>query len=550
MNAGKPGTFFERISAFIFIGSQQAAIGLSLFFIVLFNKSFFIGAWNTFPIDSFSATLFALSLILLLWLLTLLLISCITLPYIFKPLSIFLLIAGSFAAYFMDTYGVFIDREMLRNAIETDADETMGLISFRLFAYVLILGILPSLLVIRARITWNKIWIELAKRLVTIIVTLIVSLLIIFSLSSYYASFFRNHKEVRILSNPLGFVYSAFSLVGESNKRPLKMDPISQGAFLGAGTTAQTKPVLLIFVIGETARAANFSLGGYERNTNPLLKKKDILYFNNFSSCGTSTAVSLPCMFSSLSRSDYSDNRAKSRHGLLDFMHTAGIDVFWRNNNSGCKGTCDRVAYETFDPAKTPGLCKGNNCFDEVLLQGLDDKVTGKNQVIVLHQKGSHGPEYDQRYPDAMRVFTPVCKTNQLQACTQEEVVNAYDNTIFYTDYFLDQVINWLIAKQDTHNTMMVYVSDHGESLGENGIYLHGLPYSIAPKFQTEVPFIFWGSNDFYRDRNLSRDCLSNLKAGSYSHDNLFHSLLGLLDVKTEYYESKLDIFAPCITPR
>lgn len=550
MKAGKPSTFSDRISALFFITSQQAAIGLSFFFIVLFNKSFFISAWNTLPIDSVSSTLFALSLILLLWLLTLLLISFFTFPHVFKPLSISLLIAGSCAAYFMDTYGVFIDREMLRNAMETDADESMGLMSVQLFAYVLILGVLPSLFVIKARIVWGNIWMELTKRVATIVVSLVVSLLIIFSLSSYYASFFRNHKEVRILSNPLGFVYSASSLIGESNRRPLEMDPISQGAFLGAGATGQTNPMLLILVIGETARAANFSLGGYERNTNPLLEKQDILYFNNFSSCGTATAVSLPCMFSSLSRSDYSDSKAKSRHGLLDFIHTAGIEVLWRNNNSGCKGTCDRVVYETFDPAKTPGLCKGNNCFDEVLLQGLSDKITGGNQVIVLHQKGSHGPEYDQRYPDAMRVFTPVCQTNQLQACTQEEVINAYDNTIVYTDYFLDQVINWLITKHDTHNTVMVYVSDHGESLGENGMYLHGLPYSIAPKFQTEVPFIFWGSSGFYRDRNLSRECLGNLITESYSHDNLFHSVLGLLDVKTEYYQSKLDIFAPCTNPR
>ena len=528
------------------VTSQQFIMGLSLFFVSFFNKAFFTGAVHLFTIDSLSAGFFVLSLAPLLWLLTLFAISFITMPKLLKPLSIFLLIAGAFSAYFMDTYGVVIDKEMLRNALETDVEETMGLISPQLIAYVLVIGVIPSWLIIKINIVWENPWRELAIRLATVTVTLGLALLLVLSISSYYSSFFRNHKEIRFLSNPLGFVYAGISLLSESKQSPINIDPISQDALLGIGTTHQTKPVLVVFVLGETARAANFGLAGYKRNTTPLLDHQDIIYFDNFMSCGTSTAVSVPCIFSSLERKNYSNAKAKSRHGLLDFMNTAGIDVLWRDNNSGCKGTCDRVSYETFESAESPNFCRDDNCYDEVLLQQLPQKITGKNQLIVLHQKGSHGPAYDQRYPNDMRIYTPVCTTNQLQECTHEEVINAYDNTIRYTDYFIKKVINFLTAQQDTHNTVMVYVSDHGESLGENNLYLHGMPYAVAPDFQKHVPYLFWASDGFYRERGMDKKCLSKSKDNYYSHDNIFHSFLGLFDIKTKYYQPEMDMFLPC----
>ena len=530
--------------------SQQFLMILSFVFVVLFNKSFFTAAWHIQEINSLGKILFFISLVPLLWLLTLSFLNFLCLPGIVKPICIIMLVGGAFAAYFMDSYGVVIDKEMLRNVLETDSQEVRNLYSVKLIAYVVGIGVLPSWLIIKTKINWKTYWRELIVRATTLIISLVVSSLLIISLSDYYSSFFRNHKDVRLLANPLGFVNAAISLLNEKMRKPIIVESISNGATLGAGTLQQQKPVLIIFVVGETARSANFGLGGYFRDTTPLLAKQNIIYFDNFSSCGTSTAVSVPCMFSSLSRSEYSASKARLRHSLLDFISVADVDVLWRDNNSGCKGTCDRVSYESFDETMPEQWCIEDNCYDEVLLHNLEEKITGRNQFIVLHQKGSHGPAYDQRYPDAMRHFTPVCTTNQLHDCSTEEVVNAYDNSIRYTDYFLYQVILWLIDHQNTFNTSMIYVSDHGESLGENRMYLHGMPYTIAPSFQKQVPFVFWASEGFYRDRRLSRECLSNIRTQSFSHDNIFHSFIGLLDIKTEYYDQQMDIFAACIKQR
>lgn len=528
------------------IPSQFFAMGLSLVFVLLFNKAFFSAAWNSQSTDSLESIIFFVSLIPLLWLLTFFLISLVCIPGLIKPISVLLLVCGSLASYFMDTYGVVIDREMLRNVLETDVQEAGGLFNLHLVGYLVLLGVLPSLLVIRTKILWKTLGREFVSRIISITLSLIISVLIILSLSSAYSSFFRTQKEVRFLTNPLGFVNATISLARESTKRPLVMNTISEGARLGAGTLNQRKPVLVVFVVGETARAANFGLGGYERDTTPLLAKQDIVYFQYVSSCGTSTAVSLPCMFSPFGRKNYSDNKAKSTHGLLDFASASGIDVLWRDNNSGCKGACDRVKFEPSEDLMPDPQCKDGSCFDEILLNNISQKLTGGNQFIVLHQKGSHGPAYDQRYPESMQFFTPVCTTNQLQTCSEEQVVNAYDNSIRYTDYFLNQVIDWLKTQQSTHNTVMVYVSDHGESLGENNIYLHGMPYAVAPEYQTHVPFVFWASQDFYQDRGLSKECLNRIRGEEFSHDNIFHSFLGLLDIQTSHYQPELDMFSKC----
>lgn len=542
--ASKTGvnSFADKLS----LSSIKFGMVLAALLVIFYNKSFFLAAAGTISSVSMMGVLFYISLIAVLWLLTLLSLNFILIPWLVKPLSILLLLASSVAAYFMDTYGVVIDKEMLRNVLETDAKETHDLLSLKLIMYVSFIGVLPSILVIKTRIVWKSFTQELIARAVIIMVALLISVVLILSFSSFYSSFFRNHKEVRFLTNPLGFIYGGVSLFKEMHKAPVAIDPIGVGSKAGVGLTGQTKPVLFVYVIGETARAENFGLSGYKRNTTPLLEKQNVAYFNKFSSCGTSTAVSLPCMFSIMPRAEYSDAKAKSQHGLLDFLNEAGINVLWRNNNSGCKGVCDRVNYETFPIESFPDLCKNGSCVDEILLKNLDEKLTGKNQIIVLHQKGSHGPAYDQRYPDSMRFYTPVCKTNQLQNCTREEVVNTYDNTIRYTDYFLNELLVWIKTKNDAYNTVMIYVSDHGESLGENRLYLHGMPYAVAPKTQTQVPFIFWASDNFYNERGIVKDCLYELQSTSYSHDNLFHSVLGLFDIKTDYYESKLDIFSPC----
>ena len=140
----------------------------------------------------------------------------------------------------------------------------------------------------------------------------------------------------------------------------------------------------------------------------------------------------------------------------------------------------------------------------------------------------------------------PECATNQVQDCPREQIINAYDNSILYTDYFLSQVIHFLQKNSSQYNTVLLYMSDHGESLGENGIYLHGLPYKIAPDTQIHIPFIMWLSPEFASNFNIDTACLKQHSNEAYSHDNLFHSVLGMLDIQTGEYDAELDIFNRC----
>ncbi len=178
-------------------------------------------------------------------------------------------------------------------------------------------------------------------------------------------------------------------------------------------------------------------------------------------------------------------------------------------------------------------------------LQSYLNKLNG-DAVIVLHQKGSHGPAYYLRYPNSFEKFKPVCTTSELQQCSQEEIVNAYDNTILYTDYVLAKVIDFLQNNSNKFDTGMLYVSDHGESLGENNLYLHGSPYAIAPKNQTHIPMLVWLSEGFRQRSQIDWQCLQQHKNDVYSHYHIFHSVLGLLEVETQVYHQGLDLFHSC----
>ena len=298
-------------------------------------------------------------------------------------------------------------------------------------------------------------------------------------------------------------------------------------------------------VVGEAARADRFSLNGYSKETNPLLKQeKDVINFSNMYSCGTATAESVPCMFSIFDRADYDYKKGKSTENILDVLkNTNKVQILWRDNNSDSKGVALRVDFEDYRTSQTNTICDDVECRDEGMLVGLDEyikKHKDKDILIVLHQMGNHGPAYYKRYPKEFEKFTPVCKTNQLEQCTQEEVSNAYDNAILYTDYFLSKVINFLKPYSNTHETAMLYMSDHGESLGENGIYLHGLPYFMAPDEQKHISSLIWFGDEFKNDMDMEK--LNSYKNKQFSQDNLFHTLLGLFEVETGVYKKDMDI--------
>lgn len=363
----------------------------------------------------------------------------------------------------------------------------------------------------------------------------------------------RNHTQVRYLINPLNSFYS----LGVIATKPLRRDssvrlPIGQDARLGDPRGNASRPPLLVLVLGETARSANFGINGYGRPTTPALAKQNIVSFQNAWSCGTNTAASVPCMYSHLSREEHESRRTEFE-SLIDVLAHAGLAVLWIDNQSGCKGVCDRTPNVTTSTLKDPRLCFDGECFDEIMLSGIDQRIAAlpadrraRGVVVVMHQMGSHGPAYFRRSPAAFKKFMPECATNALQDCPREQVVNAYDNTILYTDHFLSSVIDWLKTQEKTTAPAMMYVSDHGESLGENNLYLHSLPYAIAPDFQKHVPWITWLSAGFEQRTGITTACLKQRVGTRISHDNYFHSVLGLMGVQTGLYDPARDITAYC----
>ncbi|MGP5326484.1 phosphoethanolamine transferase [Vreelandella titanicae] len=309
------------------------------------------------------------------------------------------------------------------------------------------------------------------------------------------------------------------------------------------------KPKLLVIIVGETVRAANWGLNDYQRQTTPeLANLSSVINFKQVTSCGTSTAVSLPCMFSLPGRRDYDKTYAQQHESLLDVLKRAGLNVIWVENQSGCKGVCDRVETVKITAEEYPQLCQEGRCLDEALVHELSSQIRQpdpRDTVIILHQLGNHGPSYFQRYPSNFERFIPTCKTADLSQCSQEEITNSYDNAILYTDHILSQIIE-MLANQSNYDASMIYLSDHGESLGEKGLYLHGIPYAIAPDEQTHIPMLWWLSHDFSQRENIDIECLNETAETPASHDNLFHSVLGLLNVSTMIYQDELDISQRC----
>ncbi len=467
-----------------------------------------------------------------------------------KPLLTVLLLATAAAAYYMEHYAVYFDRAMLRNVLATDVHEARELVGRSLISYVLAFGALPVVLVWWTRLKprpWRR---ALAVRLACLaaaVATAVGGLLLVFA---DFASLMRNHGEVRYLLTPGNLVAAGVATAwGQAAKRP-NAPKITVGgdARLGDAWQARKRPAMFVLVVGETARAQNFALNGYGRPTNPRLSQLDVINFPEARACGTSTEVSLPCMFSPYGRQGYDEQKIRSHESMLHVLARAGFKVLWRDNQSGCKGVCQGLPAEQLDRAKVDALCAEGQCLDEILLRGMEGIARDNrgNVFVVMHQLGSHGPAYYKRYPAMFKRFTPACEHEDLRHCTQAEIVNAYDNSLLYTDFVLGQVIDFLGKAQATHDTAMLYVSDHGESLGENGLYLHGMPYAIAPDVQRHVPMLMWLSPAFRRDFHVGTGCMQGQAARPAGHDNLFHSLLGVLDIRTDVYRRELDLFAPC----
>lgn len=529
----------KKVRSLMIFSRLGLILATALFFVCCDNFTFFIKVTNVYPL-AWENIGFLISLGIVLFCVISIVLLLVTNRYTLKPFVILLLLISSFTNYFMQTYNVIIDETMIQNTLETNMNESLDLLTSKLFIYVFLLGIIPSFIVFKLPIRYGTFKQELVSTLKGVVLSLLIIVVMLFSFSKFYTSFFRENKPLRFYTNPTFYLYSAGKYVHDTfYKRDNILQPLGRDAKPIKSTPDTRK--LTIVVVGEAARANRFSLNGYERQTNPLLEKEDIVNLSNISSCGTSTAISVPCMFSHLERKNYSDKEAKNSENVLDILKHAGVSVLWRDNNSDSKGVALRVAYEDFRTAKTNTMCD-EECRDEGMLVGLQSYVDEQkgDVMIVLHQMGNHGPAYYKRYPKAYERFTPTCQTNQVEQCTTEEIGNAYDNAILYTDYFLSKTIAFLKENDERFETALIYMADHGESLGEKGIYLHGIPYFMAPREQTHVGALLWFGEKTKQKINLEQ--FKEKASLAYSHDNLFHTILGLMEIETTMYDKTKNI--------
>ncbi len=526
-------------------------LACALFFTFFQNALFIYKAWSLIRFDNSDSYFFAATIPVVIFCALNIIFSLLTLPLLRKPIIILFLLGSAVANYFMFSYGAVIDANMMQNAFETNSQEATALFTPRMALWLITLGILPAMIVcfvrIRATRPW---WYMLGLRVANILMSMVIIFLIAVLFYKDYASLIRNNKNIVKMLTPSNFVSGSFQFAKHKyfiSNMPLVK--IGEDAHKGPVINAQQNKTLVILVVGETARSENFSLGGYARETNPRLQQQDIIYFKHASSCGTETAVSVPCIFSNMPRKSYDASLASHQEGLMDIIARAGLSVLWRENDGGCKGACDRIPHQDVTQLQLNADCQDGVCLDNALLYKLDNYINGlqNDGVIVLHQMGSHGPAYYRRTSPELTKFTPTCNSNQIQDCTAQELVNTYDNSILYTDAMLDDTIALLKQHSDRFNTALVYLSDHGESLGENGLYLHGTPYVFAPSQQTHIPFLMWLSPEYTKSYGIDRQCLSHsAQQDEVSQDNLFHTLLGMVNIQTNEYLSGMDLLQKC----
>lgn len=470
-----------------------------------------------------------------------------------RALGVVLLLLSSVAGYFMFTYGIVIDPGMVANVFHTDRLETQGLLSAHLAMALFVGAMLPSIVWWRMPVRPVAVRHQWWQRSATVLVALAVLVVALLSGFQGISSLMRNHKSLRYMVNPFNVVYGVVVQgLGETAMAAQPLRPVGLDASVRITAAAHDRAPLVVVVVGETVRAANFGLGGYARATTPRLQalraEGDLVYFSDVQSCGTSTQVSVPCLFSRRGRAGLNQAHEES---LVDLVQRAGLGVYWLDNQAGCKGVCDRIPHRFLSSMASPEHCPDGECPDALLLQSLPGVLAAidrgrdrQGSLVVLHQMGNHGPEYHRRSQPEHKLFMPECRSKALASCEPSSIVNAYDNAIRETDALLADTVAWL--KQQDRPVALLYVSDHGESLGEKGIYLHGMPWSIAPAEQKQVPMLLWLSPQMRRLQGVQTACLNALAPRPWSHDNVFHTVSGLLRLSGSDIDTAKDLLAPC----
>lgn len=528
---------------------HQLTLAITSYFVLVLNVPLFLEFYDILSQAEEVKPGFVISIPLFIFAVLLLLFNFISWPYLVKPLFAIIIVLSSMVSYSIYNYGIYIDYGMIENIFETDVAEAGAYLSGYSILWVGGLGAVPAALLVALPLTREALSLLVLRKII-VLVSCILSIVIIFLLYYQdYSSIGRNNPYLKKMIIPTEFIYSTGNYLNKTYfTAPVSHKTIAEDARQSANALSD-KPTLLVFVLGETARAQSYQLNGYPVATNQHTAGLAMTSFQNVSACGTATALSVPCMFSILGRDNYDKQQARNQDNALDILQRAGVDILWKENDGGHKGVADRVKTLTVPRDSAHPLCNGTSCYDMVLLDDFEanvQRLTG-NRMLVLHLMGSHGPTYYQRYPQQHRAFTPDCPRSDIENCQINQIVNSYDNTILYTDFVLAQTIARLQALQNEYNTALIYISDHGESLGEGGFFLHGIPYLLAPDYQKKVPFITWFSEGFSQQRSIDSQCLSaKAQQGEFSHDNLFHSLLGIMDIQTTVYDQALDVFASC----
>ena len=539
---------------------------------VVGNLPLWQAMWRLPEIHGWRGGMLGLTLAAMVFCLCLSLLSLLNWRGVLRPALALITLITALSTHYMLSYGIVIDTPMVINVLQTDVGEARDQLSLSVLLSVLLIVLPLGLWMWRHPLQWPRWPVQWVHNLGLMLAGVVGTLLLTYLSFQDFSTLMRNQTQMRYLINPLNTVYALAEVALIPTQVDQRLQPLGEDARIvplpsngvhKAGVRSDapwgSQPPLLIIALGETARSSNFSLNGYERNTNPQLKQLPVLSYRQVSSCGTSTAASLPCMFSHLGREGH-EARTSEYENLLDVLARAGYQVAWIDNQSGCKGLCDRIeSVRTSQLSLNTPECSQGECTDAVLLPVLKEQLkqwaatsasnprhTRAGTVVVLHMMGSHGPAYFKRSRAPHKPFEPECKSIVLSDCSTAEIVNAYDNSLVYTDHILAELIQWLRERSAQSPTGLMYISDHGESLGENSLYLHGMPYAIAPKVQTHVPLITWWSDQFQKVRGIRNDCLKQDLDRSLSHDHLFHSVLGLMRVQTQSYRAELDLFRRC----
>lgn len=475
--------------------------------------------------------------------------SLFTWPFIAKPFYILLIFTSSMACFATLRYGVIFDYSMIENIFETNTSEAVSYVNLSSVGFSFAFGVLPSILIILIKFKRSEpLKVRVLKRIGVVVGAFLVISIIYITSYKEYASVGRNNAYLNQLIVPAHIFNTVKYLDRTYLTEPLDYKLIGEDA--EQVPASNDKPLMMVLIVGETARSSNIAYNGYQRNTNPYTEDKNIISFQNTSSCGTATAHSLPCMFSNMNRKGYSKQRANSQDNALDIIQRAGIQVLWKENDGGDKSVAKNINKVQITADQYPEYCDKMYCYDQAMLSNMDNEIRengNKSQLFAFHIIGSHGPTYWKRYPKDKELFSPSCNQSDIENCTDEEIINVYDNTIAYTDFIISETIAKLESYRDKYNVALMYISDHGESLGENGLYLHGTPYALAPEGQTKIPWYIWMDSSFEQAYKINRQCLENkAKQGNYSHDNLFHTLIDFSGVKTTAVDNTMSLMTSC----